>query len=86
MIVMGVVEGEDRVFINGRGLHDLRAGQVEEAVALAHVKEETGAGGDERMAFLDGEFLEPGRVNDDGARVGQHTLAFEVVGRFDESR
>ncbi|MGZ3594587.1 MAG: hypothetical protein ACXVAD_03320 [Syntrophales bacterium] len=55
-------------------------------MAAAHVEEETGAGGDEGMVFLDSKFLELGRVDDYRARVREHFLADEVVGRFDESR
>ena len=84
--IMNVMEGEDRILVNRCRLHDLDAGQVMQVVRAARIKEEPRAGRDERMVFLDGEFLESGRIDDDGARLGQHSLAFPVVRRFNQSR
>jgi len=55
-------------------------------MTLAHIEEEAGTIGDERVFSAKGKFLEPGRVDDDGAGVRQNTLTDEVVGRLDTSR
>ncbi len=86
VIVLTVVEGKHGVFIDRHWFHNLRTGQVKHVMTLAHIDKETGTIGNERVFFADGEFLKPGREDEDRAGVRQNTLSAQVVGCLDMSR